>query len=99
MLIGNHPPFLTVFNVLSVPIILVGLGILFVRFTQGLILDSQQKLLLGDLERSANQLSATIKSSTRDDMMLNRPEAVRRIITTLGLPLTFCRGPSPAMNC
>jgi len=31
-----RPPFLTVFNVLSVPIVLVGLGILFVRFTQGL---------------------------------------------------------------
>ena len=49
-----------------------------------LILDSQQRLLLGDLERSANQLGATIKSSTRDDMMLNRPDAVHRIIRTIG---------------
>ncbi len=48
------------------------------------ILDSQQRLLLADLERGANQLSATIKSSTRDDMMLNRPEDVHRIISTIG---------------
>ena len=48
------------------------------------ILDSQQQLLVSDLERSANQLSATIKSSTRDGMMLNRPEAVQAILSTIG---------------
>jgi two-component system NtrC family sensor kinase len=48
------------------------------------ILESQQRLLVADLERSANQLSATIKSSTRHDMMLDRPEEVRRIISTIG---------------
>jgi two-component system NtrC family sensor kinase len=49
-----------------------------------LILDSQQQQLLANLELSANQLSETIKSSTRDDMMLNQPEAVHRIISTIG---------------
>lgn len=61
-----------------------GVAIVIIGVFAWVILDSQQKLLLGDLERSANQLSATIKSSTRDDMMLNRPEAVRRMITTIG---------------
>ncbi|MFH1575297.1 MAG: ATP-binding protein, partial [Acidobacteriota bacterium] len=31
-----------------------------------------------------NQLGETIKSSTREDMMLNQPEAVHRIISTIG---------------
>ncbi len=61
-----------------------GVAVVIIGVFAWLILDSQQRLLLGDLERSANQLSATIKSSTRDDMMLNRPEAVRRIISTIG---------------
>jgi two-component system NtrC family sensor kinase len=62
----------------------VGVAIVIIGVFAWVILDSQQQLLLGDLERSANQLSATIKSSTRDDMMLNRPEAVHRIISTIG---------------
>jgi len=49
-----------------------------------LILDSQQQQLIADLELSANQLSETIKSSTRDDMMQDQPEAVHRIINTIG---------------
>lgn len=61
-----------------------GVAIVIIGVFAWVILDSQQRLLLGDLERSANQLSATIKSSTRDDMMLNRPEAVQGIISTIG---------------
>ena len=61
-----------------------GVAIVIIGVFAWVILDSQQRLLLGDLERSANQLSATIKSSTRDDMMLNRPQAVQGIISTIG---------------
>lgn len=61
-----------------------GTAIVIIGIFAWVILDSQQRLLLGDLERGANQLSATIKSSTREDMMLNRPEAVHRIISTIG---------------
>ena len=48
-----------------------------------LILDAQQRQLLSELERGANQLSETIKSSTRHDMLLNRSESVDRIINTI----------------
>ncbi len=61
-----------------------GVALVIIGIFAWVILDSQQRLLLADLERSANQLSATIKSSTRDDMMLNRPEAVHRMISTIG---------------
>lgn len=61
-----------------------GVAVVIIGIFAWVILDSQQRLLLADLERAANQLSATIKSSTRDDMMLNRPEDVHRIISTIG---------------
>jgi len=49
-----------------------------------LMLDAQRRQLLAEVERNANQLSETIKSSTRHDMMLDRPESVHRIINTIG---------------
>jgi two-component system NtrC family sensor kinase len=49
-----------------------------------LLLDAQRRQLLAEVERNANQLSETIKSSTRHDMMLDRPESVHRIINTIG---------------
>ncbi len=49
-----------------------------------LIQHSHQQQLLADIERSANQISDTIKSSTRHDMLLDRPESVHRIIKTIG---------------
>ena len=61
-----------------------GVAIVIIGIFAWVILDSQQRLLLGDMERSANQLAATIKSSTRDDMMQNRPDAVQGIISTIG---------------
>jgi two-component system NtrC family sensor kinase len=48
------------------------------------LLSSHQRQLIADVERSANQLSETIKSSTRYDMLLNRPESVHQIISTIG---------------
>ncbi len=43
-----------------------------------------QKQLISELRLSANQLSETVKSSTRYDMLLNSRESVHRIITTIG---------------
>jgi two-component system NtrC family sensor kinase len=49
-----------------------------------LMLEAQRRQLLTEVERSANQLSETIKSSTHHDMLLNRSESVHRIIKTIG---------------
>ena len=49
-----------------------------------LMLQAQRRQLLAEVERSANQLSETIKSSTHYDMLLNRSESVHRIINTIG---------------
>ncbi len=47
------------------------------------ILNTQQRLLIAEVERSAHQLSETVKSSTRYDMLLNQRESVYRIINTI----------------
>jgi two-component system NtrC family sensor kinase len=47
-------------------------------------LNAHQEQLVSELRRSANQLSETVKSSTRYDMLLNQRESVHRIITTIG---------------
>lgn len=49
-----------------------------------LILNAHQRQLIGELERSAHQLSETVKSSTKYDMLLNQRESVHRIIKTIG---------------
>ncbi len=49
-----------------------------------IILDSFQSHVLGDVERFAEQLSETVKSSTRYDMLLNRRESLHEIINTIG---------------
>jgi two-component system NtrC family sensor kinase len=48
------------------------------------ILSAHQAQLISELQRNANQLSETIKSSTRDDMLANQREKVLRIITLIG---------------
>jgi two-component system NtrC family sensor kinase len=48
------------------------------------ILSAQQQQLISEVRRSANQLSETVKNSTRYDMLLNHRESVYRIITTIG---------------
>ncbi len=48
------------------------------------ILSAHQEQLISELRRNANQLSETIKSSTRYDMLTNQRERVLRIITTIG---------------
>jgi len=47
-------------------------------------LSAHEAQLIRELRRSANQLSETVKSSTRYDMLLNYRESVHRIITTIG---------------
>ena len=49
-----------------------------------LILEAHQRQLIAELERTAHQLSETVKSSTRYDMLLNQRESVHRIIQTIG---------------
>jgi len=48
------------------------------------ILDFQQRQLVAEVERNAHQLSETVKSSTKYDMLLNQRESVHRIIETIG---------------
>ncbi len=49
-----------------------------------LIIDTQEREMLDELIRGANQLSETVKSSTRYDMLTFRREGVHRIVETLG---------------
>jgi two-component system, NtrC family, sensor kinase len=48
------------------------------------ILSAHRQQLIGEVRRSAHQLSETVKSSTHYDMLLNQRESVYRIITTIG---------------
>jgi len=45
---------------------------------------SHSNALLGEVERHANQLSETVKHSTRYDMLLNQRERLHTIINTIG---------------
>ncbi|NIR52787.1 HAMP domain-containing protein [candidate division KSB1 bacterium] len=48
------------------------------------IINSQQQALIDQIEHNAHQISETIKSSTKYDMLLNRRAHVHRIIDTIG---------------
>src|SRR5574341_1224635 len=48
------------------------------------MLNAHQRQLIAEMERSAHQLSETVKSSTKYDMLLNQRESVHRIINTIG---------------
>ena len=61
----------------SVALVIIGV------FAYGM-LSAHQQQLISELRRSANQLSETVKNSTRYDMLLNQRESVHRIITTIG---------------
>ncbi|MCK5075175.1 MAG: two-component sensor histidine kinase, partial [Calditrichia bacterium] len=45
---------------------------------------SQSQVLIAEVERHSNQLSETVKNSTKYDMLLNRREHILRIIETIG---------------
>jgi two-component system NtrC family sensor kinase len=49
-----------------------------------IIINSQRQALVAQVEHNANQVSETIKSSTKYDMLLNLRERVHRIIDTIG---------------
>src|SRR3989304_472628 len=45
---------------------------------------SQSTALLAEVERHANQLSETVKSSTREDMLLNQRDRIHKTIVSIG---------------
>ncbi len=47
-------------------------------------IQSHTSSLLAEVERSANQLSETVKHSTRYDMLLNQRDRIHKIINTIG---------------
>ncbi len=47
-------------------------------------IQSHSNSLLAEVERSANQLSETVKHSTRYDMLLNQRDRINKIINTIG---------------
>ena len=49
-----------------------------------LVVENYQSHLVADLEDYAEQLSETVKSSTRYDMLLNQRSSVHEIINTIG---------------
>lgn len=61
-----------------------GVAIAIIGVFSYLLLQAHQRQLLAELKRSAHQLSETVKSSTRYDMLLNQRESVHRIINTIG---------------
>lgn len=48
------------------------------------LIQSQERVLTAAVEQNAGQLSETIKSSTRNDMLLNERDRVHQIIDTIG---------------
>lgn len=56
-----------------------------------LVVDRFQSHVIGDLEEYAEQLSETVKSSTRYDMLLNQRSSVHEIINTIGRQGTIDR--------
>lgn len=61
-----------------------GVALVIIGVFAFLMLRAQQQQLVAELERSAHQLSETVKSSTKYDMLLNQRESVHRIINTIG---------------
>ena len=51
---------------------------------------SQSDALIAEVERHANQLSETIKHSTRFDMLANRRDHIHNIINTIGNEERIC---------
>lgn len=62
----------------------VGVTLAIIGVFAYLMLTAQRSQQLKELERSAQQLSETVKSSTKYDMLLNQRESVHRIINTIG---------------
>ncbi|MDH3252858.1 MAG: ATP-binding protein [Ignavibacteria bacterium] len=66
-------------------ILVVGLAaLLIIGVYSGISIRYQSARLQAEVERHANQLSETVKKSTRYDMLFNRREAVHQIINNVG---------------
>ena len=61
-----------------------GVALVIIGIFAYFILGAQQRQHIAELERGAHQLSETVKSSTKHDMLLNQRESVHRIINTIG---------------
>jgi len=61
-----------------------GVAVLIIGIFAYVLLNAHREQLIREVRRSADQLSETVKSSTRYDMLQNQREAVHRIITTIG---------------
>lgn len=61
-----------------------GVTIIIIAIFAYIIIESQRKALIAQVEHSAHQLSETVKSSTKYDMMLNQREHLLRIIDGIG---------------
>ena len=61
-----------------------GVAIVTIGIFAYLAVNAQQRMLIAELERSAHQLSETVKSSTKYDMLMNQRESVYRVINTIG---------------
>ena len=61
-----------------------GVAVLIIGIFAYLILESHQRQLVAEVERNAHQLSETVKSSTKYDMLYNQRQSVHRIIETIG---------------
>ena len=84
-----------IFAVAIVSVVIIGIFAFF-------IVRSHHRELISRVEHSANQVSETIKSSTRYAMLLNRRDHLHRIINTIGIPGPGCAAPpakySPARS-
>jgi len=66
-------------------IFIVGVTVLFIIGGFAFInITSHSTDLLNEVERHANQLSETVKYSTRNDMMLNQRDHIHQVINTIG---------------
>jgi two-component system NtrC family sensor kinase len=73
-------------NKISYKLILTvgGVAITIIAVFSYISIDSQKQALIAQIEQNANQLSETVKSSTKYDMLLNQRERIHRIIDTIG---------------
>ena len=66
-------------------IITVGISITIIISIFAIVtIQSQSEILLAEIEHNNSQLSETVKSSTRFDMLINNREHVHKIINTIG---------------
>ncbi|MEI6166135.1 MAG: ATP-binding protein [bacterium] len=48
------------------------------------LIRAQSSVLISEVERHVNQLSETVKNSTRHDMLMNQQDRIREVVATIG---------------